>query len=61
MNFGSIVVIVILAVIVILDIRYLWRGGGSSCGGNCGQCRSACKLPEDLKKARREIAAEKNK
>ncbi len=60
MNFGSIVVIVILAVIVILDIRYLRRGGGS-CGGDCGKCRSMCKLPEDLKQARREIAAEKNK
>ena len=59
MNFGSIVVIVILAVVVILDIRYLRRKGLRDCAGDCNQCHGTCKWSEDLKQARQEIAAEK--
>ncbi len=59
MNFGSFVVIVILAVVVILDIRYLRRKGFSDCAGDCNQCHGTCKWSDDLKQARREIAAEK--
>ncbi len=59
MNFGSFVVIVILAVVVILDIRYLRRKGLSDCAGDCNQCHGTCKWSEDLKQARKEIASER--
>lgn len=61
MNFGSIVVTLILIAIVILDIRYLKRNGIDGCGGDCKECHGTCKWSDDLKRARREIAAEKNR
>ncbi len=60
MNFGTFLVAAIIAVIVILDIRYLRKHGVDSCGGDCGSCHGSCKWSEDLKKARKEIAAERN-
>ena len=59
MNLGTFVVTALLAAVVFLDIRYLRRHGIDGCSGDCSQCHGSCKWSEDLKKARRDIAAEK--
>ncbi|MCR5228966.1 MAG: hypothetical protein K6D03_02465 [Solobacterium sp.] len=67
MSFGTVAVLLILAVIVILDIRYLYNGGGSECAScgsasSCGGTKSSsCKWAKDIKKAQRRIAAEKRR
>ncbi len=39
---GNVIVLAVLAVVVTLVIRSLWKshkkGGGCSCGGDCGNC-----------------------
>lgn len=57
---GDILVLAILAVLCFLAILYLWRNRGKhSCGGNCGTCGSNCHLSDDLKKARIQLAKER--
>ncbi|MGD7407515.1 FeoB-associated Cys-rich membrane protein, partial [Ralstonia pseudosolanacearum] len=53
MNFGTFIVIVILAAIVIADIRYLMKHGVDSCKGDCSSCHGSCKFSEDLKRAKK--------
>ncbi len=59
MNFGTFVVILVLAAVVILDIRYLIRHGADSCRGDCASCHGSCRWSEDIKQARKEIREEK--
>ncbi|MDD6258574.1 MAG: FeoB-associated Cys-rich membrane protein [Erysipelotrichaceae bacterium] len=59
MNFPTLVILAILAVIVIADIRYLKRNGIDQCGGNCAGCGTSCKWVGDMKKAQRHIARER--
>ncbi len=58
MNLPSVVVALILAVIVIADIRYL-RRSGKGCSGSCSSCGGACKWTEDVRKAKKAIKKEK--
>lgn len=55
MNFGTFLVASVLLIIVILDIRYLWKKRGSACSGDCSGCHGTCRWTDDLKKARAEI------
>ena len=55
MNAGTFFVILVLAVIVILDIRYLMKNGIDSCSGDCGSCGPSCRWANDIKKAQRKI------
>lgn len=59
MNLGTFIVAALLAVLVVLDIRYLMRKGVSQCRGDCTECGSTCKWTEDIKRAKTEIRAEK--
>jgi hypothetical protein len=55
MNAGTFFVVLVLAVIVILDIRYLMKNGIDSCSGDCGSCGPSCRWANDIKKAQRKI------
>lgn len=55
MNLATVLVTAVLAVIVILDIRYLMRNGIDSCGGDCSSCGPSCRWADDIEKARRQI------
>ncbi len=55
MNAGTFFVVLVLAVIVILDIRYLMKNGIDSCNGDCGSCGPSCRWANDIKKAQRKI------
>ncbi len=51
---GDVIVIGVLAVVVALEIRSMWKakkngGGCSGCSGNCGGCSSACSRKADAK------------
>ncbi len=59
MNLPTFIVLLIVAVLVILDIRYLYRQGPDSCSGNCGSCGPSCKWVNDVEKARKSIARKK--
>lgn len=55
MNAGTFFVVLVLAVIVILDIRYLMKNGIDSCSGDCESCGPSCRWANDIKKAQRKI------
>lgn len=55
MNLGTFVVLAVVAVFVILDIRYLAKNGIDSCSGNCSGCGTSCKWVNDMNKARKHI------
>ena len=59
MNAGTMFVLLILAVIVYICIRYLITHGIDSCGGSCSSCGSSCKWVNDVKKAQRKIRFQK--
>ena len=59
MNFGTFIVILVIAAIVIFDIRYLMKNGVDACKGDCSQCHGTCKWSEDLRQAKKEIRKEK--
>ncbi len=67
MSFGTAAVLLVLAVLVILDIRYLYNGGGSECstcgsGASCsGTKSSSCKWTKDIKKAQRQLEKERRR
>lgn len=55
---ANIVIVFLLAIIVILDVRYLWKQkekGCSDCSGSCDSCGPVCKFTEDINRAKREI------
>ena len=60
MNPGSVLVLLVLIAVVVLDIRYLMKNR-SSCSHDCSQCGSSCRWSEDLQRARKDLAAEKEK
>lgn len=56
MNLSTFIISLILAVIVILDIRYLMKNGIEGCSGDCsGSCHGSCKWVGDVKKAQRHL------
>ena len=55
MNSGTLIVVAVLAVIVILDIRYLLKNGIDSCSGDCGSCGPSCRWARDIRRAQRSI------
>lgn len=60
MNAVSLVLIVLIGVLLILDVRYLYRNRGRGCSGVCSSCgQTSCKWTRDLQKARREIARQR--
>ena len=59
MNFSTFAVVAVLALIVVLDIRYLLKNGLDSCGGDCERCGSSCKWGHDIQKAQKHIKFQK--
>ena len=59
MNLATLFVSALIAVIVILDIRYLMKHGLEECSGDCSGCGPSCKWGRDIKKAQRRIRFEK--
>ena len=62
MNFGTFIVILVIAAIVVFDIRYLMKNGIDACKGDCSKCHgscSSCKWSEDINRAKKEIHEEK--
>ena len=67
MNALSYGIIIVLAVLVVLDIKYLRKNGFSdcaTCGGSsgcsahdCSGCGGSCKFADDIKKAEKELKA----
>ncbi len=43
---GNIIAVALIVLVVGLAVRSLWRshkkGGGCSCGGDCGSCGGSC-------------------
>lgn len=61
---STVIVVLIIAVLLILDLKYLSKHGLDDCTGNCGNCGSgcsggSCKWANDVKKAQRSIARKK--
>ncbi len=59
MNFATFVICLILAAVVILDIRYLLKNGIGECGGSCTSCGTSCRFAGDIRRAKRRIRWEK--
>ena len=38
----NIVIILVIAVLLILDVKYLMVHGVEDCSGNCGDCHGSC-------------------
>ena len=57
MTLGTLAVATVLALIVVLDIRYLVSQ--KDCHHNCQNCLGGCKYVQDLQKAHEEIVSEK--
>lgn len=55
MNLPTLIICLILAVIVIFDIRYLLKNGIAGCTGDCRGCGSTCRISNDLKKVQRRM------
>lgn len=55
----NIVIILVIAVLLILDVKYLMVHGVADCSGNCGDCHgicgSSCKFTQDIMKAKKSI------
>lgn len=55
----NIVIILVIAVLLILDVKYLTVHGVDECSGNCGDCHgscgSSCKFTQDIMKAKKSI------
>ena len=55
----NIVIILVIAVLLILDVKYLMVHGVEDCSGNCGDCHgicgSSCKFTQDIMKAKKSI------
>lgn len=55
MNFPSIIVALVIAVLAILAACYSFKNGssckncGGNCGGNCGACGHSCGTAEKMK------------
>ena len=59
MNFVSYLIVIVIAVLLVLDIRYLRVHGTDDCSGGCGNCHGTCKFQKDIQKAQRSIARKK--
>lgn len=62
MNMTTLIVCLIIAVLLILDVKYLMKHGLEDCTGSCGDCGScggACKFQGDIEKARKSIERKK--
>ncbi len=59
MNFISYVVVIVIAALLVLDIRYLRVHGSDDCTGSCGSCHGSCKFQNDIRKAQKSIARKK--
>ena len=46
----NIVIILVIAVLLILDVKYLMVHGVDDCSGNCGDCHAAAVLLVSLHK-----------
>ncbi len=55
----NIVIILVIAVLLILDVKHLMVHGVEDCSGNCGDCHgscgSSCKFTQDIMKAKKSI------
>lgn len=60
---STVIIVLIIAVLLILDIKYLSKHGLEDCTGGCescgGSCGGSCKWADDIKKAQRSIARKK--
>lgn len=56
MNVTTFIVIGIIAVLLVLDVKYLMKHGIEDCSGSCGSCSGSCKWSNDIKKAQKSIA-----
>lgn len=62
MNMTTFIVCLIIAVLLVLDVKYLMKHGLEDCTGSCGDCGScggACKFQGDIEKARKSIERKK--
>ena len=59
MNLATVIVVLIIAVLIVLDVKYLKKNGVKDCAGSCGSCTDACKWTEDLRQAKMAIDQEK--
>ncbi len=63
MNLTTFLVVLVIAVLLILDIKYLKVHGLEDCNGSCGDCHSgcgsSCKFTQDIAKAQKSIARKK--
>lgn len=59
MNFITFFILFVIAVLLVLDIRYLRVHGTDDCGGACGNCHGSCKFQHDIQKAQKAIARKK--
>ena len=59
MNAGTLIVLIIIALLVYVCVRYLVNNGLDSCTGECSGCGPVCKWSRDIQKAQRSIARKK--
>lgn len=56
MNFTTLLIILVVAVLLVLDLKYLKRHGIEDCTGSCGSCHGSCKWSDDIHRAQKSIA-----
>ncbi len=63
MNNSTLVVLIIIACMIIVALRYTKKHGLDTCNGDCSHCHGNCSIniKKGLEAARRELAEEKNK
>ncbi len=63
MNFTTFVIVLIIAILLVLDVKYIKVHGLEDCTGGCGDCHgscgSSCKFTQDMEKAKKSIARKK--